>query len=273
MLAAGLLLGAGAAQAQVMQSSQWDVELGIGAAYEPEYMGSDSYSFGFLPVVNIEYDRTVFIHTGDMDGIDDFDGVAVGANAIDDGNLKVFGGLHYRFGQPDDPGPLQGLSTTDDTLEIFAGAEYAVDFFKVDATLYQGLDLLNTNAHDGLLLDVGMAVGARLSQEFDVLGRLGLTWGSSNYMNNHYSVSAAELTANQSATGRNQLGSTPFSASDSFQDVSLSVVANYRFTDNFSIRGLFEASRLLDNAASSPIVANGGQPGQLFVGALVIYSF
>jgi len=273
-LTAGLLFGAGAAKAQVLDSSQWDVELGAGIAYAPDYYGGDNYEFSFLPSVDVEYQQTVFIKTGDMNGINDYDGVSVGVKAFTDGNFTAHGGIHYRFGQPDDPDPLKGLDTVDDTIEIFAGVEYAVDFFKVDATVYQGLDILKDGAHSGLLVDLGVSVGARFSRDFDVLARVGLTWASDNFMNDHYSVSAAEITANTTSNGgTTSLGANPFTASESFQDMKLSVVSNYRFTDQFGIRGILEVKRLVDNAASSPIVDSAGTPNQLYFGALLTYSF
>ena len=249
-----------------LSEANWDVDLGMGMIYVPKYEGSGRSSFEFLTTFDVTWNDTVFVKTGDMDGIPDYESFAVGVNAFNSGNISAYGGLNYRFKQSSKTTPLKARKNAGDAMELFAGVTYAADFFKVDLTLYQGTDAFTNKGHSGLLVDAGVAFGARLSTEIDMLVRVGMTWGSKSFNTAYFGITQADLSANSEYVKI----STP---GQSLKDINLAGVVNYRLGSGFGVRGIAEFKRIVGDPATSPLVKKLGDTNQLIFGAQITYAF
>jgi len=131
---------------------------------------------------------------------------------------------------------------------------------------------------------VGFELDSRWDVEDDIGGlftlrahyrtRLGGPWGlrtsvestyaSKDFMSEYFDVSAEDA-------GRSGLDT--FSADDGIKDVSLNVGLIYRFNKNWSSAGSLRYTRLLNDAADSPVVDDAGDPNQLGAALVVNYRF
>jgi outer membrane protein len=68
-------------------------------------------------------------------------------------------------------------------------------------------------------------------------------------------------------------GLSTYDADSGFKDFSLGVVLQHGFARNWSVIGVLKYTRLLGDAADSPVVDDAGSANQLLTGAFVNYSF
>ncbi len=64
-----------------------------------------------------------------------------------------------------------------------------------------------------------------------------------------------------------------FNADEGFKDVALDASLTYRFVGNWSATGTLKYTRLLGDAADSPLTDDNGDANQLFGGLLINYTF
>ena len=64
-----------------------------------------------------------------------------------------------------------------------------------------------------------------------------------------------------------------YTAEGGFKDIGMSVAADYKFNEKWSVVGNLGYKYLVSDAADSPIVDDEGSEGQLFLGAMGIYRF
>lgn len=258
LIAGGVAMATSGAQAQdggFLEASDWDVTIGGGAAFAPEYEGGDEYEVQLLPIIDAEWRDTVFISTTRTDGI------AVGVNAFRSGNVRLGGGLNWRFGRDDDD--IEGATNipeVDGTAEMFLFGEIAFGYFKFDTTISQGIDAIQDNAHGGLLVDVGFSVGARVSPQLELIARLNGEYASDNYMDTFFSVPAAS-------------NLTQFDAGEGLKNVGLGFTANYRFNESITLVGIANYDLMVGDAADSPLVDDVGNQHQFYLGVGVTYTF
>lgn len=94
--------------------SPWQVTLGAGAIYHPDYLGSDDYEFQPFPTVKVEYDN-LYVET---------DGPGVRANLMPHGLFEFGPILRYGEGRSDvEDDVVDRLPEIDDELWVglFAG--------------------------------------------------------------------------------------------------------------------------------------------------------
>ena len=178
--------------------------------------------------------------------------------------------IGYDGGRDDvDNDTVDRLDDVDESLEIGAFASYAFadvlqtrDELEFSVTATQDI----ADGHDGFVADFDIDY----SFPVNLYGRwrwglgVGTTYVSESYSDSYFSVSAAE----QVATGLNQ-----FDAGAGFNNVSASISANYLLTDRWGIYALGGVSRLLDDAADSPIVEQEGDDTNFIAGAAISYRF
>jgi outer membrane scaffolding protein for murein synthesis (MipA/OmpV family) len=103
-----------------------------------------------------------------------------------------------------------------------------------------------------------------LSESLILGAAVSTTWGSEDYMGNRFSINSG---------GAARSGLDEYDADSGFKNAMVTGTATYRFTEAWSLIGLAAYSRLLDDAADSPIVDDQGDANQ-FLGALMVnYSF
>lgn len=247
--AASLLLAAVLAfpaTAQTPPPRDWEMTLGAAALYAPDYEGSDDHKVRALPYVDASYKDTVF-----------FRGTTLGANLVSvngprpgDG-LKIGPLIRYGFGREEgDNEVLRGLGDIDDAIELGGFARYSAGPWLADLQVAKDV----AGGHEGVLVDAGIGWRATLSPRWRTTLRAHATWADETHMQNVFGISAAQSA--RSGLRRHEAGG-------GFKDVGLSASLAFAVTENWLLIGRAGYSRLLGDAADSPIVADKGSADQL----------
>ena len=235
-----------------------DLTLGLGAAYAPDYEGSEDYQAA--PLWNLRL--------GDLYGEETFVqniGTSLSSNLLPDEHWRLgVAGLYKPDYDNVDNNRVEDVKSTEQALLLGPTLGYdfvtgiARDFaVEVDA-LY---DVANGN---------GGVVTPRLRGKTELApgligeARLSTTWASGDYMGNFFSINSADAARS---------GLDTYDADEGIKDVTIGGSMTYRFTPHWSLTGIAAYSRLLGDAADSPIVDDEGNENQLFAGALINYRF
>lgn len=209
--------------------SDYSYTIGAGALIRPEYLGSDEYEVTPVPLVNIQYGR-FFARMGD----------GIGANIIETPGFTAAVAVYWMQGYGDDDVPT-GIDKVDTALggRVFMTAN--MKGIEAKLTVTQAI----TKSDRGLLVDAGVAYPVRVTDRLRIVPKIGTTWGNDKYMDGYFGINASESTAS---------GLAAYEPSNGFRDVSARISARYRITDNVSAMGLVGVTRLVGDAADSPLV-------------------
>ncbi len=242
-LAVALFSLAAGGAAQAAQGDHW--KLGVGAGLNPRYLGSDEYQVKPVPLVDVQQGM-FFARSSD----------GVGASIIRTPGFSAGVGVNwmpgYRSGDaPDGIGKLSG------TLggRVFASTNLSGSIVTLSAT--QAI----SKRERGLLAKLSMAHPWALSEQLRIVPSIGVTWANAKYMNSYYGVDAGQSSRS---------GLAQHSPSSGFRDVSVRLAVNYDLSRHWSVIGGVGASRLLGDAADSPLVKEKTQVSGV---AGVAYSF
>ncbi len=225
---------------------------GLAVGTAPDYLGSDDYIVGPAPIVRYQFEnqqRYVFLY-----------GNALGSNIIDHPWLRTGPTAIYRFGRNDpNDDVVAALEDVDASLDLgwTIGAEYiAPDNPGRRARLDAFVNTDVTGSHSGTVLGLG-ATGWTPTPFALVGAYAGLTWADDNYTSTYFDVSPE---------GADASGLAAFDAGAGARDVRGALVAVVPATESWLLGVGVIYSRLLGDAADSPIVADQGSPGQLIAG-------
>ncbi len=230
-----------------------NLTLGAGAGYEPDYEGSDDYEVSPFPFVELSA----------------FGGLA----SLSIGGLQAFlpltdhafvgAGVGYDFGRDeDDNDALEGLGDVDGSVFGQLVGGYAFD--PLSFALIVSGDI-GGKGHDGYTIDVQAGYEVELIEDKAGLSfGTGLTWASANYTEAFFGVSAAQAAAS---------GLDRFDTEAGFKSAGVELGASYRLTDSIGLQLELGYSRLLGDAADSPIVADEGSPNQFSTSLVLTVGF
>src|SRR5688572_16375192 len=118
----------------------WDIRLGAGAQFQPDYEGSDDYEVSPVPLVMINYRDLVFLR-----------GPMLGANLFtwqgprDSDKLQIGPLVRYQFGRDeDDNDDLRGMGDIDAAVEVGGFINYGIGPWSAGLTVFQDV----SSAHD-----------------------------------------------------------------------------------------------------------------------------
>ncbi|MRG73558.1 hypothetical protein GH722_17450 [Alphaproteobacteria bacterium HT1-32] len=230
---------------------KWSGYALIGPAYRPEYFGGNKSEVGLYGDVRVDYDGKLF--AGLRDG--------AGLVLVDQGVLKAGPRMFYRFGrEANDSAALTGLQDVDDAIELGGFMSYVWRQWEITATL--GRDV--SDAHDGWVGEGKMMYEMQVSPELKVKFGPSATWANQNYMRSFYGVTATEAAAT---------GLRAYDPKSGFRDVTLGVEGEYSLDADWSLNFEARLSKILQDAADSPLVEDRGDDLQLFVGGGAKYNF
>jgi outer membrane protein len=157
------------------------------------------------------------------------------------------------------------------------------DLKSVDASLMLGLiagyDFLLTPQNDlalevegrqdvandnGFLGTIRGRYGSRFAERWRLDALVQTTWASEDYMSSYFGIDASDAARS---------GLDQFNADDGFKDVGFGASLTYRFLERWSATGTGTYTRLIGDAADSPVVDDAGDENQLFGGFLINYRF
>ncbi|KLN61608.1 hypothetical protein WH96_04485 [Kiloniella spongiae] len=229
-------------------SDVWDLELGAVGGFSPDYEGSDDYELMGLPYVHAAWKDTIVLTTRDGGP-----GLYLQHEIWDD--FSVRGGVRYEFGRDEndnDNDALEGLGDLDVGAVAVGALAYEYGPVEFSAELASDLTGDREGTRATLAADYRMMV-------LENKGRFSfgpsITWADDNYMENTFGISGA-----QAAASRNNYA--VYNAESGIKDVGLNASFSYALTENVSVLATGGYSRLLGDAADSPIVDDEGSANQ-----------
>ena len=259
-LSGAALIGLVAASAIATSGHAADWTIGLGAGVMPDYEGSSDYRA--VPLWNLK----VANFSGPTTYAQLF-GTQFTSNLLNDKSwrLGIFG--QYRPDYDDvDNNRVQHLDGVDPTLMlgVMGGYDWNLGPGQVLGLEVQAsADVLHGN---GYLLTFGPNYEVPFGGNRWLLkSSINTTYGSKDYMQNYFSVSGQDV---QSAGF-----SKSYTADDGFKDVAANLSLTYLINKRWSITGIGQYERMVDQAADSPVVEDEGSKNQWFGGLLVNYSF
>jgi MipA family protein len=232
--------------------------LGAGAGAAPDYEGSDDYEL--VPLWNLRvgnlYHPKTFVQVI---------GPRLRSNFLPSDHWRL--GLAGQFIKERDDvenDQVDALEKVDPSLMlgVVGGYDFLADpqhdlALEVEARQ----DVANDN---GFLATVRGVYGGRLTESWRFDTSVGSTWASEDYMSSYFGIDAADAARS---------GLDQFSADEGFKDLSFGGALTYQLFERLSVSALANYTRLIDDAADSPVVEDAGDENQFFGGALVNYRF
>lgn len=241
------------------RGESWSGFLAAGAAYIPEYDGSEDYQT--IPILAGQLNKgNYYVATR---------GLGVVANVIDSRRFNFGPVVNFRFGRDDDVdnATIARLRELDDAIET--GAFFSVisrdnlmnhDNLEMSVAITQDVG----GGHGGLLGDIGASYFAPVRRDLRLGVNVGLNYQSDDYMEEYFSIDADNAARS---------GLQRFNAEGGFNSASIGAQALYSIDQHWGLFGLIQYTRWLGDAADSPIVADEGSDNQVFGALAVTYRF
>ncbi|RZV42412.1 MAG: MipA/OmpV family protein [Acidimicrobiales bacterium] len=241
----------------------WEVSIGGGAIYTPQYLGDDDYALNLVPSIRVNYEDKFF---ASVEG-------GVGYSLI---NSEIFragplaqivfgrdedGGGPFRI-SGDDSADLIGLGDVDTGVELGGFAE--LDLGNVTSSLKVGKAI---SAHEGFVAELGISYKGTL--QFNgppLIYSIGprLNFGDADYSNTYFGVTQAQALAS---------GLPEYEAEGGITSYGLSGTAIMPLTDSAAMTFIASYTRLIGDVADAPLVQQRGSEDQAFAGAIFSYAF
>ncbi|MCK7610578.1 MipA/OmpV family protein [Roseibium sediminicola] len=248
---ASVALVAGETSAQ--ETNDWDVVVGGGAFFGPEYLGSKEY--GFAPGIIASVQKGPYFVK--------FNGLTATANVLPFESFYAGPLIGYGTGRKDVKDKVVD-KLPDVDAELWVGGVVGGGY----AGLLLQRDSLGANleiAHD-VMGDSGTTATFSVGYEINATERLAFgvdlstTFVDGAYANAYYSVTSA----GSAASGLNR-----YDSDAGFRDVTLDVSSRFAVNEHWGVGGMVGGSVLLGSMADSPIVKDRGEAtsghGSLFL--------
>ena len=168
--------------------------------------------------------------------------------------------LNYRFGRGDDVENSQvaAMAEIDDALELgfFVRAARSPGWTANDEYAIQ-LDILSdtSDVHSGALAEISAEYAFRPTSRLGLSVGVASTYVTSGFAETYYSAADAGAS-----------GFDVYDAGAGFKDVGISLAANYALSNRWTATRTVGVTRLIGDAADSPLVQDAGSETQSFVG-------
>ncbi|MGK9237116.1 MipA/OmpV family protein [Inquilinus limosus] len=243
------MIGIGADPLAAPTTEEYAVSVGLGAGVRPDFIGGDELRAEPVPIVGVRFGEFAFAVTGRGVGMNliMFDGLSAGpfldyslgsersraADGLDDLDGAGVAGLFVRYS-------LMPL-----VIEARVGHSFAGDI-------------------DGYVATLSGAVGFELAEGWR--GRAGTTvlWGGDGWSGAFFGIDDGEASRS---------GLPAYRPGSGIQEVSLFLGSAYDITPSVSLVGYVRASRLVGEAADSPIIEEEGAAGQIAAQLGLVYHF
>ncbi|MCV6575081.1 MAG: MipA/OmpV family protein [Cohaesibacter sp.] len=255
-------------QGGLTEADNWKVSLGGGLLYNPRYEGSKRHSVKALPYFDLVWKDTLFFNP--IDGL--------GANLLKYQGFKAGAALGYDFGRKEknSRSELQGLGDIDAGGTARGFLEYDLKLAKAKASLTKylaGSKGVTTQIGLSTFVPLSVLLGQNMGEAYatsqakgETKGHglpgaaltLGLSaqWADKAYMREHFGINAAQAAGS---------GKKTFEAKAGFKSFSTDLGLLVPLTDHVIIGSKVSYTRLIGDAADSPLSLDDNQlGGQLF---------
>jgi outer membrane scaffolding protein for murein synthesis (MipA/OmpV family) len=276
VIVAGTIAGPYPLGAQGLPERDWSLWLGGGALLDTVYPGSDELLVNPIPYIQAEYTTRYFdFFAGMEDGIgvrmkeSDYTGLslAVAINPLGtkrDPNLK--NSEDFVLNDADEVKEfLEGTPKIESAIKLFGTVALDLPFGKVSSTAtflpisadYKDAGISDKN-YDGLTVSLDVETGLPLTPQIFLQAEAGATWMNDKYAEAFHGVVYPTKTLKI------------FNAKSGMSDAHASVAVVTFITEHIGALVHGSATRLLGDAADSPLTKEEFQPQ---VAAVVFYSF
>lgn len=244
------------AQSQPADDSAWEVSLGAGAMYHPDYEGSDDYEVEGTPLLMVNYRDIIILRGGGLM----IDAVQLTGSELAE-NLSFGPMVKYDLGRErDDNTVLWNLTEIEKGMGAGVFAEYELGAVKFALTAVRDID----SRHEGTLAELKIgyqrALGSRLHGEIGIAA----SWADDEYTQSYFGISAQDAQAS---------GVPEYTAKGGVKDAGVNASLHYLINEHWRITGMLAYRRLLGDAADSPLVEDEGSQNQAMGAVIVGYSF
>ncbi|RED47695.1 MipA/OmpV family protein [Aestuariispira insulae] len=227
-------------------TEEWSFETGLAAMYAPDYEGSDDYEIAPVPLLEISWNDRITLTT--------YGGPGLYAKAYGTEDFRVDLGIRYEGGrEASDNDALGGLGNMDVGAVAVGAVSYEMGPMEIGLELAHDLGGDRKGTAATLEAEYAMPV-------FNGQARLTiaphLTWVNEDYMDNSFGI-----TASQAASST--LGLAQYDPAAGLRDVGLTLGVGYPVTDNVLALARVDYSRLMSEAADSPLVKDQGSANQM----------
>ncbi len=216
------------------------VTVGAMAVYQPKYDGAKRYEFSALPVFGFAPIMSNGAGGGlpfDARALDDVSLALVNVHGFEAGPL-----IGYRAGRAEKDSPrLTGLGDIDGGLAAGGYARYNFGAFYVRGSINQQL----TGTDTGYLLRFATGSSHAITPKIVIKGVVTLDYGSSDYMQAYYGVTALQSSRS---------GLAVYDAGAGLKSIGALLSTEYALTADWTLLATAGYTRFLGDAASSPIV-------------------
>jgi outer membrane scaffolding protein for murein synthesis (MipA/OmpV family) len=237
-LASALLLSTPAsAQILSVKASDFDVRVGGAVTYAPDYLGSDDYELGFQPDAELSFQKVLFLSTRN----------GAGVYIFNDHTTRFGVGLAPNFGREEsDNSRLNGLGDIDfgGDLNIFLEGNFEPFSLGMSGRVGVLGDAVGT------VISVYAGYRQPITEQLTGRVRTTLSWADDRWTEDYFGINAAQSAAS---------GLPVFDTSDGISTASVSAGLSYAITPSVSLTGTARYTRLLGDAADSPITDSADQ--------------
>lgn len=215
--------------------------LGIGAAYGPEFSGSDESSASAFPIISLTWKDRYFLNEKGL-------GVYALRN-YGRGEASLGFAIGYDFNEraaADDP-RLTGLSDVETGALLTVFAEYGLGIADLEFEVSHGL---GSDGHEGTLATLAAAFETQATPRLSLSAKPFVTWADSSYTQAFYSVTAAEAAASSFAR---------YEAGSGIERAGIELRAAYAVTERTGVFLGVTHAELLGDARESPVAFDSGQ--------------
>ncbi|MBT3513759.1 MAG: MipA/OmpV family protein [Nitrospina sp.] len=233
------------------QKKDWSIMLGGITFLSPDYEGSDDVKVQGFPFFDVSWRNRFFLNFQQ----------GLGMNIIRNKNL-IFGTSvgYYGSREEGDNEALRGLGDIDGGVD---GRLFVfVPVGPISFTSMYRRDL--SGNHDGAILSVGALYFKPVTKKLRINLQGRLNYASEKFMNTYFDI-------NLSQASRSKM--TAYDADAGIKDISGFNILIYSFTRHWNVVSFMGFSRLLGDAANSPIVKERGTANQFRFGLGFSYRF
>lgn len=261
-LCAGVIGGCLAVATAEVRAEEMSGSLGLGIALVPDYEGSSDYEAVPLPDARLNYGGMGLSLAPGLGALQ------LRADVVPSPNILAGPLIDYRRARKDVANNrVDDMRSIDPAIELGAFVGYRGNFTGTlpqgyQADLQFGSDV--SDEHGGWLLQPGLAYWRSIGRDWRFSSRLSTTYASDGYMSTYFGVDQKDS---------QRSGLREYNANAGFKDVGLGLGLSYSLTQNWVIEGRGAYTRLLEDAADSPVTDDEGSANQLFGGVLINYRF
>jgi len=239
-----------------------DIEnaFGIAVGFVPDYSGSDETIVGIAP--------TGIFHWGETDRYIKLVATELTVNAIDSKKWNFGPLVNYRFGRSNvEDSTVKLMDDVEDTVEagvFLSWSKIHEEDPRLRLNISGQIQADVGGEHEGMTATLSARYWRPVSKPLTLSIGVSTTYADDNYTDTYYGVNAKNST---------QSGLSIFSPSGGAHDVRVSPMAIFSLSQNWHVGAGVLYSRLLGDAADTPIVKDRGDQNQLMAGIGLIYAW